>query len=140
MDATPVSASSTSSSASSYSQFPMTTAARPPPPQDVANSTWPMNEASPSFDATNSREDAAHGTDAVQYASSDVAIDSAQNPDLSSPRLRPVAYRNEAYLDDGGNLCSRCCRVATHPPGQPCALNPKSLRRHETFIVAEPEP
>ncbi|KAL1735113.1 hypothetical protein EV714DRAFT_280720 [Schizophyllum commune] len=57
-----------------------------------------------------------------------------------SPCLRPVAYRNEAYLDGEGNLLTHCCRVATRPPGQPCTLNPVSLRVHETFIVAEPEP
>ncbi|KAL1704867.1 hypothetical protein EV121DRAFT_291034 [Schizophyllum commune] len=138
MDATltfPASAFSRWSFASSYNQL-STAIARPP--QDITDSKSSTDDASRSFDATESTEDAACANDIIQTAPSDVAMDSSQSHD-PSPCLRPVAYRNEAYLNGEGNLLTRCCRVATRPPGQPCTLNPKSLRRHETFIVAEPE-
>ncbi|KAL1678018.1 hypothetical protein EV122DRAFT_290700 [Schizophyllum commune] len=81
---------------------------------------------------------------AIARPPQDIANSKSSTNDASrhdpSPCLRPVAYRNEAYLDGEGNLLTHCCRVATRPPGQPCTLDPKSLRVHETFTVAEPEP
>ncbi|KAL1757476.1 hypothetical protein FB107DRAFT_272883 [Schizophyllum commune] len=140
MDATattPMSAFSTSGVASSHSQLPI---AITRPPRGIANNTWPTNEASRSHAATNSAEGAAYAIDVIQTSPSDVAMDPSQSQG-PSPCMRPVAYRNEAYLDDEGNLCCRCFRVTTLLPDQSgAALSPKPLRRHETFIVAEPEP
>ncbi|KAL1665180.1 hypothetical protein GGF50DRAFT_126604 [Schizophyllum commune] len=129
MDATltlPASAFSRWSSASSYNQL-STAIARPP--QDIANSKLSTNDASRSFHATNSMEEPAYANDIIQTAPLGCG-----NGLLA--KSRPLT----AYLDGEGNLLTHCCRVATRPPGQPCTLNPKSLRVHETFIVAEPEP